>query len=138
MIAEIEMGHLATVHHQRAIKKLIYGMERLFQNGQITLEPLPETDIDPGNPDSKCPDVIFQDNEKSTVPIIIEISTSRGWKTDFNKMRKLIEETEFGIEEGFVYDFQLGIWHKFSKKNGASSMPDAWSDILGLDLNAFI
>ena len=138
MIAEIEMGHLATVHHQRAIKQLIYGLERLFQNGQIRLEPLPETDIDPGNPDSKCPDVIFQDNENSTVPIIVEIATSRGWKTDFNKMRRLIEETDFGIEEGFVYNFQLGTWHKFSKMNGASAMPDSWSDILGLDLSKFV
>jgi hypothetical protein len=31
MTAEIETGHLATIHHQRAIKNLIFGLEKLFQ-----------------------------------------------------------------------------------------------------------
>lgn len=138
MVTTVEMGHLATVHHQRAIKKLVYGLEHLYRTGKINLEPLPETDIDPGNPDSKCPDVIFQHNETSTVPIIIEISTNRGWKTDFNKMRRLIDETEYGIEEGFVYNFELDIWHKYAKKYGVYADPTGFSDVLGLDLSQFV
>jgi hypothetical protein len=138
MITEVEMGHLATVHHQRAIKKLVFGLERLFQNGQIQLEPLPETDIDPGNPESKCPDIILQDNQQSTVPIIIEIATSRGAKTDFSKMRRLIDSTEYGIEEGFVLNFETGAWLKYSKTNGAVEENPAWSDVLGLNFSEFL
>ncbi len=77
MVTQIEMGHLATIHHQRAIKKLIFGLEKLFLSGEITLEPLPETDIDPGNPESKCPDIVLQDEENATVPVIIEVATKK-------------------------------------------------------------
>lgn len=133
MTAEIEMGHLATVHHQRAIKNLVFGLEKRYQSGQIKLEPLPETDIDPGNPESKCPDLILQDNVLSTVPVIVEVATNRGWRTDFSKMRRLIDETEFGIEEGFVLNFERGEWHKYSRAKGVEEQ-FSWSDVLGLDL----
>ncbi|MFN4256509.1 MAG: hypothetical protein ACK4Q5_16020 [Saprospiraceae bacterium] len=133
MTAEIEMGHLATVHHQRAIKNLVFGLEKRYQSGQIKLEPLPETDIDPGNPESKCPDLILQDNVLSTVPVIVEVATNRGWRTDFSKMRRLIDETEFGIEEGFVLNFERGEWHKYSRAKGVEEQV-SWSDVLGLDL----
>jgi hypothetical protein len=138
MTVEIEMGHLATVNHQRAIKKIVFGLEQRFQNGQLNLEPLPETDIDPGNPESKCPDIILQDNQKSTVPIIIEVSTKRGAKTDYAKMRRLIDDTDYGIEEGFVYIFESGSWLKYSKTNGEVLENTDWSDILGLSLADFI
>ena len=70
--------------------------------------------------------------------VIIEISTNRGWKTDFNKMRRLIDETEYGIEEGFVYNFELDIWHKYAKKYGVYADPTGFSDVLGLDLSQFV
>ncbi|MFZ4633129.1 MAG: hypothetical protein ACOYNO_02870 [Saprospiraceae bacterium] len=138
MIAEIEMGHLATVNHQRAIKQLIFELEKLFRAGQIELEPLPETDIDPGNPESKCPDLILQNNVLSTVPVIIEIATHRGWRTDYNKMRRLIEETEYGILEGFVYDFEKQEWHKYSKGKDVQDEISSWSDVLRLDLKMLL
>jgi Uma2 family endonuclease len=138
MVAEIEMGHLATVHHQRAIKQLVFGLEKFYQSGQIRLEPLPETDIDPGNPESKCPDLILQDNTNSTVPIVIEIATRRGWRTDFAKMRRLIDETEYGIQEGFVYDFQQNEWHKYAKGKGIVENAPSWSEVLRLDLKTLL
>ncbi len=138
MIAEFEMGHLATIHHQRAIKQLVFGLEKLYQTGQISLEPLPETDIDPGNPESKCPDLILQDNVRSTVPIVIEIATQRGWKTDFNKLRHLMDDTEYGIEEGFVLNFEKNEWHKYSKAKGVVEDAPAWSEVLGVDLGAML
>lgn len=138
MTAEIEMGHLATIHHQRAIKKLVFGLEKLYQAGKINLEPLPETDIDPGNPESKCPDVILQDNKNSTVPIIIEIATNRGWKTDFSKMRRLMDETEYGIVEGFVLNFEKNEWHKYSREKGVVENDPFLSDVLGLNLKELL
>jgi hypothetical protein len=138
MIAEIEMGHLNTIHHQRAIKRLVFGLEKLYQSGQIFLEPLPETDLDPGNSESKCPDLILQDNENSTVPVIIEVATNRGWKTDLKKTRKLIDETEYGIKEGFVLDFQKWVWHKYSTEGGVDLENPSWSNILKIDLNSLL
>ena len=138
MIAEIEMGHLATIHHQRAIKKLVFGLEKLYQSGLIPYEPLPETDIDPGNPESKCPDLILQDNANATVPIIIEVATNRGWKTDYAKLRRLMNDTEYGIVEGFVLNFQTGDWYKYVKNMADSDKQSSWSNDLNLDLKQFI
>ncbi|MCO6490059.1 MAG: hypothetical protein J5I98_16730 [Phaeodactylibacter sp.] len=138
MNTEIELGHLATIHHQRAIKKLLFGLEERYVSGKIALEPLPETDIDPGNPESKCPDLILQDEEKATVPVIIEIATNRGWKTDFAKLRRLMDETEYGIEEGFVLNFEKGEWHKYSISTGVVKDKPSWSDVLQVDLDALL
>jgi Uma2 family endonuclease len=137
MIAEIEMGHLATTHHQRAIKSLVFGLEKLYREGSIKYEPLPETDIDPGNPESKCPDLILSDNTNATVPVIIEVATNRGWRTDFSKMKRLIDETEYGIQEGFVFNFEKGEWHRYSKTVGTME-EGATSDILGIDLKSLM
>ena len=138
MTAEIEMGHLATVHHQRAIKQLVFGLEQLYRSGKIALEPLPETDIDPGNPESKCPDIILQDNVHATVPVIIEVATNRGWKTDFAKMRRLMDDTEYGIQEGFVLNFEKNEWHKYSKETGVEEQVANWSKVLQIDLNKLL
>ncbi len=136
--AEIEMGHLATLHHQRAIKKLLVALDKLFQDGLTTLEALPETDIDPGNPESKCPDIILRDNERLLVPVIIEVATHFGAKTDLKKMRNLIENTEYGIEEGFVFDFEKSTWMKFSKEKGVDADNPSWSNVLSYDLNKIL
>lgn len=138
MVAEIEIGHLATVHHQRAIKQLVFALEQLYRAGRIKLEPLPETDIDPGNPESKCPDLILQDNANSTVPIVIEIATHRGLRTDFAKMRRLIDETEYGVMEGFVFDFQQNEWHKYTKEKGVAEDKPSWSEVLSVDLKTLL
>lgn len=135
---EIDMGHLATLQHQRAIKRLIVGLDKLYEQGQITLEALPETDIDPGNPDSKCPDIILRDNARQMVPVIIEVATHFGANTDLKKLRNLIHDTEYGIEEGFVYDFEKGIWLKYSKNKGVETESPSWSEILKVDLTGIL
>ena len=138
MTADIEMGHLATLHHQRAIKRLIIALDLLFQQGHITLEALPETDIDPGSPESKCPDIILRDNTLSIVPVIIEVATHLGAKTDLKKMRNLIDNTEYGIEEGFVFDFQKSTWAKYSKSMGIETENPSWSAVLKVDLSSML
>lgn len=138
MTAELEMGHLATLTHQRAIKRFIIGLDKLYEQGKTYLEALPETDIDPGNPESKCPDILLRDNSAVAVKMIIEIATHLGARTDFKKLRKLIDETEYGIEEGFVYDFEQKAWMKYSKKAGVVSENPSWSDVLTFDLNTLL
>ena len=135
---ELDMGHLATLTHQRAIKRLIVGLDKLYDQGNIRLEALPETDIDPGNPESKCPDIILRDNVAVAVPVIIEVATHFGARTDLKKLRRLIEDTEYGIEEGFVLNFEKNEWHKYSKAKGVVEDAPAWSEVLGVDLGAML
>ncbi len=138
MTAELEMGQLATLTHQRAIKRFIIGLDKLYEQGKTQLEVLPETDIDPGNPESKCPDILLRDNAAVAVKLVIEIATHLGARTDFKKLRRLIDETEYGIEEGFVYDFEQKTWMKYSKKTGIVTDNPSWSEVLQFDLGSLI
>jgi hypothetical protein len=109
-------------------------LDKLYSTQKTLLEPLPETDIDPGNPESKCPDIILRDNDHYLVPVVIEIATHLGHKTDYKKLRSLIDTTEYGILEGFVLDFEKQIWHKYSKTQGVIAENPSWSDVLQVDL----
>ncbi len=136
--APIDMGHNARLEHQRVITDLIVGLGTLYNNQAIHLEPLPKTDLDPGNPTSKCPDIQLRDNEQFTIPIIIEIAGNFGYKADFYKARNLVDENVFGIQEVFVYNYDKKSWHKYSYKNGIVEENPSYSDLLQLDLNHFL
>lgn len=135
---ELEMGHNAKLEHQRVIADIIANSRSLYKKRQILLEPLPETDLDPGNSESKCPDIQFRNEKELAVPVIIEIAGSFGYKTDFIKVRKLVEETAYGIEEAFVFNYETRNWYKYSKLNGILEENRSFSDVLQLDLNEFV
>jgi hypothetical protein len=136
--APLEMGHNARLEHQRVITDLIVGLGTLYNQRRIALEPLPETDLDPGNPTSKCPDIQLRDNTQFTIPIIIEIAGNFGYKADFAKARTLLDEEVFGIQEVFVYNYDTQSWHKYSHPNGVAEDRRSYSDLLQVDLNDFL
>jgi hypothetical protein len=136
--AELQTGHNARLEHQRVIAALIAGLHNAYLQDKIRLEPLPETDLDPGNPESKCPDIQLRDNEQFTIPLIIEVSGNFGYKSDFIKIRKLLHETAYGIEEAFVYNYETGSWYKYSLNGGIAEENRSYADTLQLDLNNFL
>jgi hypothetical protein len=72
MTTSIDMGHLDTIHHQRAIKQLIFG------------------------------------------------------------------QTEYGIEEGFVFNFETQVWHRHQKSKVETPEQSAWSVVVQVDLSTLI
>jgi Uma2 family endonuclease len=88
-----------------------------LNTGKISLEPLPETMIDKSQ-SSPVPDIILVDEILDTVPVIIEIAHGAGVQNDLDKVRRLITTTNYGIIEGFVYDYKRNRWFKFDKVNG--------------------
>jgi len=132
------MGINAPKEHQRIISKLTTGLGVLYyREKRIALEPLPETMIDEGQT-SPVPDIQLYDNEKLNTPIIIEVAHANGARNDFKKVERLIEEYEYGILEGFVYNYTTGEWLKYSKGQGPVEEQPFWSDVLGLDLAALL
>ncbi len=128
-----EMGINAPKAHQRVISKLNTALGTLFYvDSKIKLEPLPETMIDEGQT-SPVPDIQLFDNEKLVTPVIIEVSHPTGMKNDFNKVKKLIEENDYGILEGFVYDYVNNSWRKYQKGIGEITENASWSQVLELD-----
>ncbi|MGD1890572.1 MAG: hypothetical protein ACFB15_08240 [Cyclobacteriaceae bacterium] len=86
---------------------------------------------------SPVPDVLLYDNEHQQTPIIIEVCHTTGVKNDTKKIIQLIEEFEYGIEEGFLYDYAAKQWFRY-QKGGDVEKGISYSEILALDLNEFL
>ena len=128
------MGINAPKAHQRIISKLTASLGHLFYHQhEIMLEPLPETQIDEGQ-SSPVPDILLYDNETYRTPIIIEICHPNGLNNDLKKIIRLIEENDYGIQEGFIYDYVRGLWSKYQKGVGQVVNKPSYSAILDIDL----
>jgi hypothetical protein len=128
------MGIDAPVEHQRVIAKLMTRLGTLYYDLKtISLEPLPETMLDETK-NSPVPDLMLCDHTNDTVPVIIEITRTRTVNADMKKLRDLITEGDYGIVEGFVYDYKKNEWHKYKKGIGAVSERPSFCDTLNLDL----
>lgn len=127
------MGVNAPKQHQRVIRRIIANLDRLFEHGDITVEPFPETMLNEGE-SSPVPDILLYDNVVSETPVIIEINHAAGVKNDLKKLRTLIEETEYGIQEGFVYDYKRNQWHKYKRGVGDIFDQPSFCETINLDL----
>ena len=124
--------------HQRIIAKLTTRLGYLYYDAKtIRLEPLPETMLDEGQA-SPAPDVILSDNETEQTPIIIEVCHTKELRRDINEVIRLINEDEYGILEGFVYDYKTGQWLRYRKGDAGLMTETSFSDVLNLDLSAII
>ncbi len=127
------MGVKAPKEHQRMIARLIASLYVRFESGKISLEPFPETQLNEGDV-SPVPDISLYDNVSSETPVIIEITHTSGVRSDKLKLQRLIEADEYGIVEGFVYDYKKNEWHKYKKGIGEVSEHPSFCDTLHLDL----
>ena len=138
VLANEDLGVWAPIDHQRVIAKLTIGLGVLYYREQaIRLEPLPETMLDEGKV-SPVPDIILRDNDTDETPIIIEICKTTGLKADLKKVIQLIDESLFGIREGFVYNYKTGKWLRYRLGDGGLTTESSFSDLLQLDLNQFL
>ena len=134
----IDIGINAPKEHQRIISKLTTGSGSLYyQQHKIDLEPLPETMIDEGQT-SPVPDVLLYDNQRYQTPVIIEVCHTSGVRNDIKKIIRLVDEFDYGIEEGFLYDYVAGQWQRYAKGNREMEVGVSYSSQLGLDLDGFL
>ncbi len=94
------------MEHQRIISRLLGTLSHRYYNEKtLSLEPLPETMLNPDQT-SPVPDVSLDDLAREETPVIIEVTHTRMVKADFRKVQRLIESDDYGIQEGFVYDYK--------------------------------
>ncbi len=133
-----DFGVWAPIDHQRVISLLTMGLGVLYYREKaIPLEPLPETMLDQGKA-SLVPDISLRDNEAAQTPVIIEVCHSDGLKGDLRKVIQLIEDDEYGILEGFVYNYKTEKWLRYRKDDGGQATESSFSEVLNLDLNTFL
>lgn len=128
----IYMGVNAPKIHQRIIGKLMMRLGILYHiEKRIPFEPFPETMIDESQT-SPTPDILLFDNERKQNQVIIEVSGNTGARRDFEKVKQLMEE--YGVPEGFVYNYDTGAWMKFRLNGGEDKSKPSFSDMIGQDL----
>ena len=133
-----EMGINAPKDHQRVISKLTTGLGNLYyQQQQISLEPLPETMLDEGQT-SPVPDMLLYDNQQHITPIVIEVCHTSGVRNDIKKIVRLVDEFDYGIQEGFLYDYVANEWQRYRKGQAQPESGVSFSEVLQLDLNQFL
>ncbi|MVM38769.1 hypothetical protein GO730_16500 [Spirosoma sp. HMF3257] len=138
MVHEDEMSVYGPKDHQRVISKLNTRLGMLYYVDKvIELEPFPETMIDEAKA-SAVPDLLLYDNETAESRIIFEICNQEGLKKDLKKVAHLIEEDNYGILEGFVYNYKTKDWYQYRKDTGWITETPSFSLVLGIDLNDFL
>ena len=70
--------------------------------------------------------------------IIIEVCQTNGQRNDLRKIIRLIEEDDYGILEGFVYNYKTDEWLRYRKGDGGASTASSVSEVLGVDLGPFL
>jgi hypothetical protein len=131
------MGTNAPWTHQRIIAKLLIRLGNLFYDGGIALEPLPEAMLDEDKT-SPVPDILLHDNVLDQTRVIIEITRTKSTKADFKKIKNLIDEDDYGIVEGFVYDYKRNEWHKYHRDKGEITDNPSFCEAINLDLAAML
>ncbi len=128
------MGTNAPKPHQRIITNLAAELVFLYKKQRvITLEPLSETMLNEAQT-SPTPDIILFDNVTDETPVIIEINHTSGVKSDIKKVQQLIDAQDYGIREGFVYDYKRNEWHKYKLGEGIISDKPSFCEAINIDL----
>lgn len=137
VVHEDEMGVNAPLIHQQTISRIHVGLGILYYRDKtLPYEPLPETML--GEESSPTPDLILYDHETDQTRVVIEICHARGQKSDLKKVIRLIEEDDYGILEGFVFNYKTRQWLRYRKGDGGVAIESSISDVLQLDLSAFL
>ena len=127
------MGTNAPKAHQRIIARLTTRLTNAYEQGGILLEPLPETMLNEGQT-SPTPDLILYDNVLHETPVIIEVNHAAGIKSDIKKVQQLIDSEDYGIKEGFIYDYNRQEWHKYKLGEGIIKDKPSFCEAINLDL----
>lgn len=132
----IYMGVNAPKIHQRIIGQLMMRLGILYYiEKKIPYEPLPETMIDESQT-SPTPDILLFDNQKKLNQVIIEVSGNTGARRDFEKVKQLVQE--YGVPEGFVYNYDTGKWRKYGLLEGEDMEKPSYCGAIGLDLDGLV
>lgn len=131
-------GTNSPLDHQRVISKLTVGLGILFyRENAIPFEPLPETPLGEG-PGHQVPDVLLFDDAAQLTRVIIEIAQPRTAQHDIKKVIRLIEDDDYGILEGFVFNYKSREWFRYRKGDGGVATASSYSEVMGVDMGPMV
>lgn len=78
------------------------------------------------------------DEEAEQTRIIIEVCNNRSVNSDLRKVIRLIEEDDYGILEGFVYNYKTREWLRYRKGDGGAATASSFSEVMGVEMGGFV
>lgn len=108
-----------------------------YHKQAISFIPLPETPLAEG-PGYPVPDVILYEEKAKQTRVIIEVCNNRSINSDLRKVIRLIEEDDFGIQEGFVFNYKTSEWLRYRKGDGGVATAASFSELMGVDLGPMV
>lgn len=133
-----EDGTTSPMRHQLVISKLTTELGLLFYHQKaISLVPLPETPLNEG-PGHAVPDLSLYDQVAEDTKVIVEVCQTNGQRNDLRKIIYLIEDNDYGILEGFVYNYRTNQWLRYRKGEGGVATESSVSVVLGVDLGRMV
>jgi hypothetical protein len=127
------LGYKANREHQRTIGRITSALYALYKQGLLGLEPFSETNLNESEP-SPVPDISLFDEKSCTTPVIIEVNDTTGIRNDLLRIKTVLNTTDFGVIEGFVYDFKRNEWHKYHRDKGDITDQPSFCEAINLDL----
>lgn len=128
--------------HQEVISDLIYFIRKHFEekglSDQFSIAPELRVKTSIMNKGSFIPDIVIRTTTKTwNQPIlIIEVSRSRGLKTDIKKNKKAVKYMR-SMREGFIYDYETGSIFRILKQTLIEE-ENGYSNLLRIDLMSCI
>ncbi len=137
----LEDGSNAPLIHQRTIARLTAKLYPYYEAGIIRYEPIPEMMV--GEYNSRydgppTPGIILYDNATEQSLVIIEVTHTKGQKADLKKVIRLIDEDDYGILEGFVFNYKTRQWLRYRQGDSGVATESSVSDVLQLDLSTCV
>ena len=131
-------GTNSPYEHQLIISKLTIELGVLYYHKRTTaLVPLPETPLSEG-PGHAVPDVILYDQVAEETKVIVEVCQTNGQRNDLRKIIYLIEDNDYGILEGFVFNYKTREWLRYRKGDGGMATTSSFSELMGVDLGPMV
>lgn len=126
------------LEHQFVISKLTVELGILsYHKRTISHVPLPETPLNEG-PGHAVPDVILYDKVAEDTKVIIEVCQTNGQRNDLRKIIYLIEENDYGILEGFVFNYKTREWLRYRKGDGGAATGSSFSEVMGVEMGEMV
>ena len=84
------------------------------------------------------PDVLLFDEQTEQTRVIIEVCNNRSANSDLRKVVRLIEEDDYGILEGFVYNYKTRDWLRYRKGDGGVATNSSFSEVMQVEMGGFV
>lgn len=82
--------------------------------------------------------MLLHDDVAEDAKVIVEVCLTDGVRNDLRRIIRLIEEDDYGILEGFVFNYKTREWLRYRKGDGGVATASSFSELMDVDLGPMV